>query len=279
MKIAITILCFSALISAVSAQPLTLDLWNDKPTTPTTLEVEEATDKNGFVSNVTHGQLIVYRATDKNNSGKAVIICPGGAYHGVSMNSEGSDVAQWLSENGVTAAILKYRMPNGSHRVTISDAERAMEIMRDNAKIWGYSTEKIGVMGFSAGGHLASTMAVRMKPAFAVLVYPVISAKEGVSHIYSFGSLTGGDAKLNEYYSNELHITSDTPPTLLIHCSDDTAVPLANSELFYQALVKNGIPANLIVYPSGGHGWGWKHDFKYHEQMQAATLNFILTYQ
>lgn len=262
--------------SVMAGEPMRMLLWEDKkPQFESTLKVAQSVDEQGFVANVSLAEMFVYVADKKCNTGKAVVICPGGAYYGVSMESEGRAFAELLAQNGVTAAVLKYRMPNGVHQVPIEDATRAFEIMQQNADRWGFDADKIGVMGFSAGGHLASTMAVRLNPAFAVLFYPVVSAKNGVAHEGSFDSLTGGDLELKHYYSNELHVTPKTPETLIFHCADDNAVPLQNSELFKNALIDNGVLVEMVVFPTGGHGWGMKTDFKYHNKMKSILINFL----
>lgn len=262
--------------SALAGEPIHFMLWEgQKPQFESMLKVGESVDERGFVANVSVAELFVYVAEKKLNSGKAVVICPGGGYFGVSMESEGRAFAELLAKNGITAAVLKYRMPNGVHQVPIEDAKRAFEIMTQNATKWNFDPNKIGVMGFSVGGHLASTVAVRLNPAFAVLFYPVVSAKNGVAHEGSFGSLTGGDLELKHYYSNELHVTPKTPETLIFHCADDTVVPLQNSELFKNALIDNKVLVAMVVFPTGGHGWGMNRDFKYHNQMKAVLLNFI----
>lgn len=265
----------SATINAYGGDPERFELWEDmKPTHSTTLAEAESVDDRGFVANVNRGELFVYPAKG-HNSGKAVVICPGGAYYGLSMESEGAAFGRWLSENGITVGVLKYRTPGGVAQVPLEDARRGFDILRQNGAKWGVDTTKIGVMGFSAGGHLASTVTVRDNPSFSVLFYPVISCSEEFGHKGSFLNLTGGNTNLNAFYSNELHVTKETPPTLLLHCADDDAVPLKNSQVFQNALIKNGVLSELVVFPSGGHGWGM-NDFKYQREMKSVVLNFIL---
>lgn len=272
---------FMALIcsSAVAQSEINIKLWDEnQPTHKSTLSGDEIEDAAHFFTNVSVGEIFVYPAQGEN-SGRAAIICPGGGYSGVSMGSEGKDCAKLLADNGITAIVLKYRLPNGDHNVTMEDADRAFEIVNDNASQWGVDTTKIGVIGFSAGGHLASTIAVRKNPAFAVLFYPVISSDPDVCHMGSFKSLTGGDETLNRYYSNELHVTPKTPPTLMFHSADDTAVSIKNSFLFNDALLKNGVFSQLVIFSSGNHGWGMLPRLKESDYMKCVMIDFIKKYE
>ena len=206
------------------------------------------------------------------------MICPGGGYGILAYDWEGSDIARWLNSRGIAAFVLKYRLPGSKsnivpHKSPLMDAQRAMRLVRSNAVKWNLDREKIGVMGFSAGGHLASTLSTHYdkgdpsnsdpveqescKPNFSVLVYPVISFTEEFQHSGSRINLVGEDAdeELVKYYSNELQVTEDTPPAILIHSDDDTAVPVENSISYYKALRANEISSELHIYPYGGHGY------------------------
>lgn len=212
-------------------------------------------------------------------TGQAVIVCPGGGYRFLSYEKEGTDIAQWLAQNGIAAFVLKYRLPDSSHDIDqrlspLLDAKRAIRTVRFNARQWSIDPEKVGIIGFSAGGHLASTLAVHSdngdqksadpierlssRPDFAVLVYPVISMQENITHPGSRTRLLGDAPSKQEvdFYSNELQITDDSPPTFLTHAGDDLKVPVVNSIRFYEGLVALRIPAELHVYPTGGHGFG-----------------------
>ena len=227
------------------------------------------------VFKVSHPTLTVYLPAGKDN-GVAVIICPGGGYSHLAMTHEGADVAKWLNSLGITAFLLKYRLPSDETMVDktigpLQDAQRAIQLVRQRAGEWGVDAGKVGILGFSAGGHLASTAGthflqttidnsaqVSLRPDFMILLYPVISFSDSIGHRGSRDNLLGThpDPALIAAYSNERRVTSQTPPTFIVHAEDDKTVPVLNSLYFYEALVKNGVPAELHVYPNGGHGWG-----------------------
>lgn len=238
---------------------------------------KSVTDKNGVVriSEVTVPTLTVYPADADKANGTAVIICPGGGYAILAASHEGSDVASVFNKMGVTAFVLKYRLPNDNAQIDksiapLQDAQQALRTVRKEASKYGINPNKIGIMGFSAGGHLASTAGthfekqvgevtseVSVRPDFMILGYPVITFKD-FGHAGSRINLVGktADQTLIDEYSNELHVTKETPPTFLVHAGDDTAVPVKNSLVFYEGLQKNGVLAELVIYPKGGHGFG-----------------------
>lgn len=212
-------------------------------------------------------------------SGAAVVICPGGGYGALAMTHEGTDIAKWLNERGIAAFILKYRIagknnPAPIHPAPITDAQRAIRMVRAKAAEWGVDPKRIGIWGFSAGGHLASSAAthfdkgnadasdaidkVSCRPDFAILGYPVISMKAPYTHGGSRNNLLGknADEKLVESFCNDLAVTKETPPTFLFHTDEDRAVPPMNSILFYAALKQHGVPAELHIYEKGVHGVG-----------------------
>ncbi len=210
---------------------------------------------------------------------QAVLVCPGGGYGGLSYPSEGLAVARWMNMRGITAIVLKYRMPHGRCEVPLQDVTRAMSISRDRISDWVKGRADIGIMGFSAGGHLASTALVnlkgRLRPDFGILVYPVITMDAQVTHGGSRANLLGKHPSEESVarFSSELHVTPDTPPVLLFHCTDDPAVKPENSILFYEALKKNGVPAELHIFDKGGHSWGisnmgFAYYDEYHEIME-----------
>ncbi|MFL2871662.1 MAG: alpha/beta hydrolase [Pirellulaceae bacterium] len=202
--------------------------------------------------------LTVYRPEKPN--GTAAIICPGGSYGGLAIEPEGHGIARWLNKHGITGFVLQYRLPTGRNAVPLLDVQRAIAFTRENARQYGLKKNQIGVIGFSAGGHLASTAATHFtadlhRPDFAILVYPVITMGEH-GHAASRKNLLGAnpDANLISKYSNQLNVTADTPPVFLAHALDDKPVPPENSKLFHQACRKVGIPSKLLLLESGGHG-------------------------
>lgn len=222
--------------------------------------------------------ITIYLPPKETATGAAVVICPGGGYGHLAIDHEGHQIARWLNSFGVAGFILKYRHRNSGagygHPVPLMDAQRAISMVRARAAEFEVDPARIGILGFSAGGHLASTAAthfhtgrtdtddaidrVSCRPDFAVLVYPVISLTEWFTHVGSRTNLLGrdGDAELIRQLSNELHVTPQTPPTFLLHTNEDTAVPAENSVYFYLALRKAKVPAELHIYEKGQHGVG-----------------------
>ncbi len=215
--------------------------------------------------------MTVYRPAKPN--GVAVIMCPGGGYSHQATTHEGHDMAQWFNAQGVTYVVLKYRIPKQRNRVPLEDAEQAVRIVRSHASDWGVNPSKIGIMGASAGGHLASTLATHYsdslsRPDFQILFYPVVTMNPGVTHMGSHNNLLGKDAskELEDEFSNELHVDKATPQAFIMLSSDDSTVPPANSINYYNALIANGVPAAMHIYPTGGHGWGFRDSFTYKRQ-------------
>lgn len=240
--------------------------------------IDTSWNKDGLliVSGITNPTITVFEAPKEKRNGTAVLICPGGGYGVVAAGHEGADVAKLFNEYGVTAFVLRYRLPNDACMenksfVPLMDAQQALYLIRKNAKQYGIDENKVGIMGFSAGGHLASTVGthfndpvrkelagLNLRPDFMILGYPVISFNDSIGHIGSRDALINKnpDQKLLHYFSNEEQVTTKTPPTFLVHASDDDAVKVANSILFYEALVKNKVPAEMHIYEKGGHGFG-----------------------
>lgn len=236
---------------------------------------KEANHENDFVGMVTDPTITPYFPEKGKATGTAVLIFPGGSYIGLAMGHEGAAVAKKFNEIGVTAFLVKYRLPSDAIMVDktigpLQDAERAIQIVRERAAEWGVNPNKVGIIGFSAGGHLASTFDTHynktvienkkntnLRPDFAMLIYPVISFGE-FTHAYSRENLVGKNPtpETIELYSNEKQVTADTPPTFLIHAEDDDVVPVQNSLLFYDALVKNKVKAEMHIFQAGGHGFG-----------------------
>ncbi|MEN8228915.1 MAG: alpha/beta hydrolase [Bacteroidota bacterium] len=280
MKRVIILLSLIVIGSSGIAQNQILPLWENDP--PNYRETGEVTiwDTSDIVRVrlVQKPDIAVFLPSKKNATGEAVIICPGGGYHILAYDWEGSDIARWLNSRGIAAFVLKYRLPGSKnnvipHKSPLMDAQRAMRLVRYHAEGWNIDPARIGIMGFSAGGHLASTLSthfdggdplssdpveqVSCRPDFSVLIYPVISFTGEFSHFGSRKALIGEnpDEELVNYFSNELQITADTPPAILIHSGDDKVVPAENSIVYYKRLLKNQIPAALHVYPYGGHGY------------------------
>jgi acetyl esterase/lipase len=219
--------------------------------------------------------LTVFRATGRQNGGTSVIVAPGGGYVNLSMDKEGRQVASWFNAMGVTAFVLKYRLgPRYHHPIELSDAQRAIRLVRSRAMQLGVAPDRIGMMGFSAGGHLAATAGTRFddgdtgasdpvdrvgsRPDFLILAYPVISFDPAIAHAGSVRSLLGENpaAALIQELSADLHVTAKTPPTFLFSTNADTAVPSENSVRFYLALRQAKVPAEIHIFENGPHGVG-----------------------
>lgn len=244
---------------------------NSKPAPSTYVE----DDSNNHAKLVTTPTITPYFPEKGKATGTAVIICPGGGYSGLSMLNEGSSVAKKFNEIGVTAFVLKYRLPSDLIMVDktigpLQDAQRAIQLVRERAAEWGINAAKVGIIGFSAGGHLASTAGthfnkvvidnknnISIRPDFELLLYPVITFGE-LAHRGSQVNLIGKDAPQNliDLYSNEKQVTPESPPTFIVHAEDDKTVPVENSLMFYEALLKNKVKAEMHLYQAGGHGFG-----------------------
>ncbi len=223
----------------------------------------------------------------ENPSGRAIVACPGGGYSHLAMKHEGTDWAPFFNEMGIVYGVLTYRMPNGDRTIPMSDASNAVKMMRDSAAVWGVSPYDIGIMGSSAGGHLASTTAthgpLEQRPNFQILFYPVISMVEKDSHKGSVNNFLGegkNDEKLVKEFSNNKQVRRhQTPPAILFLTADDRVVPIqTNGMPYYQELRKKGIPSSVHIYPEGGHGFGFRNTFPYHELMKAelkAWLDYL----
>jgi acetyl esterase/lipase len=237
-------------------------------------EKSEVKDSILIVTKVTRPTLTIYLPKEKT-TGAAVIICPGGGYSILAAGHEGADVAKRFTEMGVAAFVLKYRLPNDETMANkeigpIQDAQQAIRVVRENAKKWHINKNDIGIMGFSAGGHLASTAGthfhhayidnpenISLRPDFMILVYPVISFTDSIGHLGSAHNLLGQNPspeKIKEY-SNEQQVTAETPPTFLVHAKDDP-VKVENSLAFAAALRQNNVPVEMYLFEKGGHGYG-----------------------
>lgn len=206
-----------------------------------------------------------------NSNGKAVVVCPGGSYMMLCMDYEGTELAPLLNADSVALFVLQYRLPNGRKDVPLSDALQSMRIIRQHAKEWNIN--KVGIMGFSAGGHLASTLATHFtdsitRPDFQILIYPVVSMQDGVTHSYSRENLLGKNPSqaLKDVYSNQMMVRPNTPPAFIALSAADRVVKPKNSLDYAQALIDNKVPVDLHVYEGGFHGWGVHKNFKQYSQ-------------
>lgn len=229
-----------------------------------------------FRLNVSRPTITVHEPKSRDTKRAAVIILPGGSYRGLSIVKEGTDVARAFNDLGIAAFVLKYRTPSERHMVDrtrgpLQDAQQAIRLVRDRADEWHIDRNRIGVVGFSAGGHLAATAGTQfdqpvltewrsanLRPDFLVLIYPVISFTDELAHQGSREQLLGAapTAELIKHYSNELNVTERTPPAFLVHAADDATVAVGNSMRFAEALQAHHVPVELMVYPAGGHGFG-----------------------
>ena len=246
-------------------QPIVIDLWPDGAPNETGLSGnEEYDEKRGFLSNISHPTLTVYPSYRDN--GMAIIACPGGAYKGLSIGFEGHDMASWFNAQGITYAVLKYRMPNGHMEAPVSDIRQAIQIMRKRCGEWGIQLRLLGVLGAAAGGHLATTAAVHFtgadRPDFQVLFYPAVSLNPDFAKI-----MLGKNYSEEEFqrYCNDRHVSSTTPPAFIM-CSADDKLCREHCIRYFQTLLANEILATLHIYPEGGHGWGFKDEFLYKRQ-------------
>jgi acetyl esterase/lipase len=224
---------------------------------------EEVAPNSEFKRNISTARLFAYIAPKEKATGAAVIICPGGGYSGIAFVHEGNEFAKWLNDRRISAFVLHYRMPNSHYEIPLKDAQTALELVYRNAKKWNIARAKIGIAGFSAGGHLAAIAGTRFttkknRPNFMILVYPVITMDKVLTHRGSLENLLGKNPPENlvKRFSCELNVTKKTPKTFLIAAEDDNVVPIKNSLLFYEALQAKKTPATLKIYQKGGHGFG-----------------------
>lgn len=268
----IILMSFLFITTMLSAQkPVELLLWPNGAPNSNGLTGTEEDLNGGRVANVVNPSITVYRAEKPN--GMAIIMCPGGGYARLAMNHEGHDMASWFTTQGITYVVLKYRMPNGNYEVPLSDAEQAIRLVREHAAEWGINPQRVGIMGASAGGHLAASLATlyssdKTRPDFQILFYPVISMQKGVTHGGSRQNLIGENPsqELEQKYSLERQVSPRSPQAFIMLSSDDGAVPPINGIGYFLALRDQKVPASLHVYPTGGHGWGFRDNFTYKRQ-------------
>ncbi|MDD4970337.1 MAG: alpha/beta hydrolase-fold protein [Paludibacter sp.] len=275
----VALICLITVTGNLFGQSKIIEVWNGKvPGSIQNSNYKQIVDsaywiKIRFVTNPT---IQVYPAPADKNSGAAVVICPGGGYYGLSYIGEGTEVAKWLNGLGISAIVLHYRLPDeaimkNKSIAPLQDAQEAIRIVRRNAKEWGIDSHKIGIMGFSAGGHLASTVSTHYnekvysqidstsaRPDFSLLIYPVISMDSTITHAGSRENLIGKhpSPEMVRHFSNALQVTATTPPAFMIHSLDDGTVPVENSIEYALAMKKHNIPCELHIYEHGGHGYG-----------------------
>ncbi|MFL5747434.1 MAG: alpha/beta hydrolase [Niastella sp.] len=276
LSLSVTLICFALITCAQTVMPLYPDsVPNSKPV-PDEEKADTGTSGRIMISKISRPTLTVYLPPKEKANGAAVIVIPGGGYRAVAAVHEGSEVAKRFNDMGVTAFVLKYRLPSDETMVNkeigpVQDAQRAIQLVRERAKEWGIDKNRVGIIGFSAGGHLASTTGTHfnhayidagkkanLRPDFMILVYPVISFADSICHMGSRDNLIGKDPspEKKKEYSNELQVTKKTPPTYLVHAEDDSTVKVQNMLLFATALQKNKVPFDFYLYEKGGHGFG-----------------------
>lgn len=293
-RIVTTLTIIAATIFSVSAQqtitnvPCNADKvvqwWNNNKAPHSNEETkDENRNKSGHFYNTSQTEFYLYVADKATATGQAVVICPGGGYRAVCIEREGFKLAEYFKSIGITALVLKYRLPNYGHKeVPLEDAQAALEYLRKNAKKLGFDPAKVGIVGSSAGGHLAAYTSTftadEKKPAFTVLFYPVITAESSMTHQGTFDQLLGKNqpAYLRDKYSLNNNVTPNTPPAILLLSNDDRVVPPISSIRYYQALKYNGVKAAMHIYPDGGHGWVFRDGFHYEKDWQHQLQRWLV---
>lgn len=276
----LALLCAVCVSMAQQAKSFDIDLWQKG--LPNSNGIDKTQPYDAEARNF-KPMIRVFLPEESERNGMAVLVCPGGGYRVLSLAQEGYDWADVFVPQGIATIVLNYRMPMGVTEVPISDATEAMRLIREHATEWGIDPKKVGVLGSSAGGHLASTIATHnpeeTRPNFQILFYPVISMDKEITHMDSHNCLIGEDAtpELEQLYSNQLQVTAQTPPALLILADDDFLVSPRNSAEYYIALQKAKVKASMYIYPSGGHGFGCGTFFKYRNEMLQELNNWLET--
>lgn len=269
-KSILLLLLFCFALNSYAQRQFDIKLWQEGlPNTNGTDHLPEQVDKGIYAP-----EMRVFLPEESKSTGRAVLACPGGGYAHLALGHEGYDWASFYNDLGIAYIVLKYRMPNGNSEVPIGDAIEAMRVIKENAEKWHINPYDIGIMGSSAGGHLASTVATTapysLRPNFQILFYPVISMEIGKTHKGSVHSLLGKNATKEQQlkFSNERNVMRHlTPPAILLLSQDDLVVPPSNSINYFNSLTHNDVPAAMHIYPSGNHGYGNRASFEYHEQM------------
>lgn len=293
------ILIFTGFMNESFSQVVTVKLWPGG--VPGSIENRLYKERNwttperNYYASVSDPEIHIYPAPKAVSSGAAVIICPGGGYTRMSWGNEGTSIAEWFNNNGIGAIILKYRLPSDSIMTDkstgpLQDAQEAVRIARRRAAEWGIDPDKIGIMGFSAGGHLASTLAthfnekvyepadsISARPDFAILIYPVITMTLPYTHKGSRVNLLGENPDTTQIirFSNQYQVTKETPPVFLVHSTNDKTVPVVNSIWFYQALIEKNIIAEMHIFQQGKHGFGLAKGGKTESQWPELCINWL----
>lgn len=259
----LALLLLATSYAVAQPKPIEIDLWPNGAPKENGLTGPEQPLENGRVANISRATLYIYPAPTKN--APAIISCPGGGYRRLAMNHEGHDMATWFNKQGITYAVLKYRMPNGDLAIPISDALQAIRTLRERADEWNIDPTKVGIMGASAGGNLAAQAATQFtceedRPDFQILFYPFIMMSKW--HAQSLLMGDSSDEAVDRYWASK-QVKENTPPAFLLCSADDRTVPCQNSIEYFQALRAKGIQATLHIYPSGGHGWGYEEWMPY----------------
>ncbi|MCR5578073.1 MAG: alpha/beta hydrolase [Prevotella sp.] len=264
LKSLTTMLLLTLSVAAFAQKGTKMELWS-----------KGAPNDNGDEKD--KAELTVYLPDAKKATGRAIVCLPGGGYTHLAMDHEGHQWATFFNNQGIALIVVKYRMPHGNREIPISDAEEAIRTVRRNAVDWHIDRKDVGIMGFSAGGHLASTIATHAKgeaaPNFQILFYPVITMDPAFTHKGSHDAFLGTDLskkeqkKLEYEYSNDLQVNRTTPRAFIALSDDDRAVPAANGFNYYSECYRHDVPASLHIYPTGGHGWGYRETFAFHYQM------------
>jgi acetyl esterase/lipase len=262
-------------------QDMYVKIWDDKDAPHSNHITARETNRNNVIFNTTSTELYIFKANPEKATGQAIVVIPGGAYACVCIEGEGYMMGKWLAEQGITAAVLKYRLPNGHSEVPLEDAVEALRTVRKMSGELGIDPKKVGVMGSSAGGHLAayaSTLAPEEdKPNFTVLFYPVITSQEDVTHRDTFLNLVGRKSTDYEraFFSLDTRVTRTTPPAIIFHSDGDRVVPPVSASRYYNALKKHGIKAELHIYPNGWHGWVMRKDYEQYDKWQRSLLEWL----
>ncbi|GAT63690.1 alpha/beta hydrolase [Paludibacter jiangxiensis] len=292
----VMLLCAIVLL-AQSQNKQILPLWPNGAKESNGITTPEKTENQHRIINISEASITVQLPAASKATGAAVVICPGGGYIAEAAFHEGYQFADWLNEHGIAGIVLKYRLPNGHSDIPLTDAKRAMRLVRAHTNEWNIDPKKIAIAGFSAGGHLASTLGTHFddgdakasdaverfssRPDLMLLFYPVVSMKKNVTHAGSRSNLLGQNppSELEDLYSNELQVKANTPPTILFLSDDDGAVPPVNSIQFYNALKEKKIPSSMAIFPTGGHGWGMRTNVSFWQIWREMLADWFVKYQ